>query len=234
MRAAVGSLDFVLTAAFDTPLLEGHGPESNRLATLVHKLFGEPTIRLGIEQAVASGVLTQARIIQPFAQRGVPAQRSIFPAAAEPDTSDELRQALAPLAADLIYAGRAMRLRSLLVLCRDVPQARAVHSLLDKRWPDAENVRRAPQSWPAERIVEKLSERGGVVVAATSRQSVDAARASTNVAVLTPLRLPTAQEIAFRSSMHPQQGSLPLVLDFADAFRGFPNLEFGLQSEVTE
>lgn len=228
LRAASDTSGHVAIVAVDTPLIDDGGPDVRRQSVLEHKLFGKASIRLEIGDAIRSGVLAQARIVQPFPQRIIPSQRGMFPAAFDPATSLDLLHGLEPITSDLVDAGRSVLLQPSLVLCRDASHAQAVQFLLERREDFGGEVRRTPQRWSADRIVRDLSSRGGVIIAHTSRQSIDAARQIDRVAVLTPLRLAAAQEIAFRSPKRFMPDRFPLVLDFADAFRGFPNVEIGL------
>lgn len=228
LRAAEGTMDHVGIAAFDMPFLGGIGPEPTRLGRLADEMFGKPSVQIGIEESVKSGFLMPAHLIQPFAPHPFPRAITRYSGAYPRETPEVLYEMLAPVAVQIMEAGRALGIEPLLVLCRDAAQSQAMHRLLIDRSPRGHDVRRASQRWPAARIVDDVAANGGIVVVASSRHSIDAARRLGGVAIATPLRIALAQDIAFRVPDLFRDGDYPVVLDFAGAFRGFPGLEYGL------
>lgn len=224
-RAAEQRTDFVRAAVFDTPLLRIGRPDSERQDKLIQQLFGEPTVELPIEHALDAGRLMEARIVQPDVPVDIPQGRTMFSPSHRAPSQDELRHRLQPLTNELVDILRAMSPESLLILCRDPAQSRVVHELIRELLHGADWIRQASSRWPAQVIREEVEGRGGIVVAPLSRQSLNAARMVPNVAVLTPMRLALAQELAFRSPYLLSKEVTPLVLDFAGAFDGFHVVE---------
>lgn len=225
LRAAENRVDFVRAVVFDTPLLKIGRPDSERQQKLVLKLFGQPTVDLPIEHALRTGKLLEARIVQPDVPADIPQGRTMFLPSNKMPSRDELHHKLQPIADELIEILRAMRPESLLILCRDAAQSRVVYTMIGEQLQDADGIRHASPRWPAHVIREEVEGRSGIVVATLSRQSLNAARMLPNVAVLTPMRLAMAQELAFRPPFPFSKGVPPLVLDFAGAFDGFHVVE---------
>lgn len=93
-------------------------------------------------------------------------------------------------------------------------------------------MRPVGQRWTALEIARALEDMEGLLVTPVTQQAVDAAAQAQCVAVLTNLKLEYAQDIAFRRASA-SYAERPLVIDMAGAFRGFPELEFGLDSFKT-
>lgn len=224
-RAADGLLGFVRTAVFDTPLIDIGSRDFDRQNRLVRELFGKPTIDSRIDEALKSGQLIEAKIVQPNVPGAIPPARAMFSSSVQRPGPEELLRQLEPVTAELVEILHAMRPQSLLVLCRDAPQSKVVYILLGQLLHDADGIRPASPRWSAEKIRSELESKGGIVVAPLSHQSLDAARLLPNVAVFTPMRLALAQELAFRPSSPFSQSMVPLVIDFAGAFTGFPSVD---------
>lgn len=225
LRAADGAFDHVQTAAIESPIFRPQGSDGERTDLLVRRMFIVPSYLLTIEHAVATGVLLPARLLQPFGRSSFPRARTMFTGPSERTGTNEVHQFLEPVANDIMRAGGLLPLERLLVLCRDVQQAQVMQVLLQQRMGTRSVVRRASQRWSANRIAHDLLDGGGVTVAATSRQSIDAARRLAHVVVATPLRSAAAQEIAFRVPAIFHGAPYPTVLDLAGAFDGFPGVE---------
>ena len=225
LSAAEKRVDFVRAAVFDTPLLKIGRLDSERQQKLVLQLFGEPTVDLPIEHALRTGQLLEARIIQPDVPVDIPRARTMFSPSDRVPSQDELHHRLRPVAEELVEILRAMRPESFLILCRDAAQSSVVYSMIHELLHGGDGIRQASPRWPAQVIREEVEGKDRLVIATLSRQSLNAARMLPNVAVLTPMRLALAQELAFRSRYPFRKGVTPLVLDFAGAFDGFHVVE---------
>lgn len=224
IRTTEDRLGFVRMAVFETPLIDIGSRDFARQNRLVRELFDKPTIEYRIEGALKAGQLIQAKIVQPDVPAPIPAGRGMFTSAPRP-APEELLYQLQPVTSELVDILSSMRPRSLLVLCRDAAHAKAIHSLLCDAFTNPEGIRSSSPRWSAEKIRSELISNGGILVAPLSRQSIDAARLLSNVAVFTPMRLALAQELAFRPAMAFSETTVPLVIDFAGAFTGFPSVE---------
>lgn len=225
LRAAEKRVDFVRAAVFDTPLLNISSRDSERQLKLVRQLFGQPTVDFTIEHAVETGQLIEARIVQPDVPVDIPQGRIIFSPSGQTPSREELYYRLQPITDELSDILREMRPDSFLILCRDAAQSSVIYTTLHKLLHDTSTIRHASARWPAEVIRAEVEGKGGIVIATLSRQSLNAARLLPNVAVLTPMRLALAQELAFRPPFPFPKGVTPLVLDFAGALDGFHNVE---------
>lgn len=224
IRLTADRPDFVRMAVFETPLIDVGGKDFAQQKRLVHELFGKPTVEFRVEEALKTGLLVQAKIVQPYVPAVTPPSRTMFSTTPGP-SPEELSHQLQPVTDELVTILHAMRPQSLLVLCRDPAQSKSVNALLSERLSEAEGIKMASLRWSAEKIRSILTHKGGIVIAPLSRQSLNAARLLPNVAVLTPMRLTLAQELAFRPADRFSRGVAPLVIDLANAFTGFPSVE---------
>ena len=223
-RTTENRLGFVRMAVFETPLIDIGNRDFARQNRLVRELFDKPTFEYRIEGALEAGQLIQAKIVQPDVLVPIPPRQGMFTSAPQ-QAPEELLHQLQPLTGELVGILHSMRLQSLLLLCRDPTQAKAIYILLCEAFPRAEAIRSSSPRWSAEKIRSELISNGGIIVAPLTRQSVDAARLLPNIAVFTPMRLALAQELAFRPAVAFSRTMVPLVVDFAGAFTGFPLVE---------
>lgn len=80
-----------------------------------------------------------------------------------------------------------------------------------------------------DRLLQAMGNDARILVTSLTRHAVKAVRLSDRAAILTPINMSTAQEIAFRP-VNFVEARAPLVLDFASAFHGFRHVRHGLEN----
>jgi hypothetical protein len=182
---------------------------------------------MSLGQFMKEGGLVPVRLVVPFPGHEDLIPRRSYPYGARTQQPDEQLRRLQPMIQGLLEVQQLMELRSGLILCADDRQARMAEALVEHLGLPSIQLRVAGQRWSSDEIAERARE--GFVIAAVTRQSIVSAVKVDNLAVMTDLKMGHAQEVAYRPPVK-EGDPLPLVLDFAGAFRGFPDVEFGLDS----
>lgn len=205
-------------AAVIPPLIDADRPDRRRQYDRVTALFGDPAYVLELRDVLAEGALIPVHIHIPFPFLRPMGARSV---AGDQSQLGELVERFASL---IVQQSRWTH--QTLVLCRNNDQAQFVAGLLKQLWQRGPEVRFAEKWRSADELTMRVEHDGGILVAGLSRVAIAAAVRSDSVVVLAPLDVSTAQELAFRPRSILRKRE-PKVLDLAQAFRGFPDVQYG-------
>ena len=221
-RASGNNLESIRVATVDSLPVDVNRPDRRQFMARMHRLFGEPSYVCSVERAIQVGLLEPARILRlpmhawKHPQQLRPGRRATY-------LSYEYTRSLAE---EIVEIAGNSEVPSLLVLSSDNEQLDMLQDILSKRrHPIPRKVTRLVGRWDPERLPEPVEQLPGIILTQLSRKALEAARRHAHVAVISPLAVLRAQELAYRPRGVVTSGDATLY-DFADAFAGFH--DFGL------
>ncbi len=204
-----------IIATVDSMPIDADRPDRRRLASRVKRLFGEASFVFEVEEAVSAGLLEEVAIMRSERAADTAAMvRAEFVPKVPPRFFFELAEQLHELLERSDYP-------SLVVLCRDDNFSAALeHMLVEEGVAQGRPVTRVGARWDNRRLPPEPAAMLGYVLMPVSRQALETARNHPSVAVLAPLTVARAQDLAFRPPRSRQRRE-PIIYDLVDAFAGF-------------
>lgn len=215
-RGVSGALERPIVATVDNLPIDAGRPDRRTFQNRVKRLFGEPSFVLPIESAVEDGLLEPASIM--VSERAAENAEVLRSGSLLADPHHVLRD----LAEQIRATIRRTDYSSLVVLCRDDDLCSGLErAMLVEGVAGGMPVTRLGVRWPNGRLPAEPWAMNGIVLMPLSRQAMETARSHPSVAVLAPLSVVRAQDLAFRPTR--SATSKPMIYDLADAFVGFAN-----------
>lgn len=219
-RKCLFNLNDLCLGSVDSLPIAINRPDRRQFEARMHRLFGNASFVLEVEEAIYRGLLKPVRILRMHQDwyHFRPQKRG---GAGFNDYYNNLH----PIAEEIWQLFTVSKLASLFVLAKDDRELTALRDLLeDYRYFSPGMLTRLGGRWSEGRLSQPVHRMSGIILASVSQQSMEAARRHPHVAVATPLSVARAQDLAYRPPGMMKAGEARLY-DLADAFSDFPNLE---------
>lgn len=216
-RAGGALIRDAIVATVDSLPVDAGRPDRRQLLARVRRLYGNPSFVLEVEDAV------DLKLLRPVELIAYPDLAAVN-ARMVPRFGDDPRRGLEPLrpvAARLTEILGGKHAGGLLVLCRNENHVGMLRAVLAE-FVAAEDLICPGARWNRDHLPQDPAETRGIILAPLTRQAMELARRHPQVAVIAPLGVARAQELAYRATPGPaRRRDLPVVHDLIDAFAGF-------------